>query len=129
MSVLLSDALARIKNAQLVSHDRVVVRFSKLVQDVIGIFVKEGFVEDVKVFEESKGVKHLEVYLKYLNGDAVISGAKMISKPSRRVYKSCGDIPVASKLGVCVLSTSKGVMADHEAISLGVGGEVLCEIC
>jgi small subunit ribosomal protein S8 len=59
----------------------------------------------------------------------VIRSVERVSKPGRRVYASVDAMPrVADGLGVTILSTSHGVMADHEARERNVGGEVLCKV-
>ena len=59
----------------------------------------------------------------------VIRTIERVSRPGRRVYASVKNIPsVANGLGVSILSTPKGVMADHEAKSQNLGGEVLCRV-
>ena len=52
-----------------------------------------------------------------------------VSKPGRRVYASVEDLPrINNGLGVAILSTPKGVMADHDARDANVGGEMLCTV-
>ena len=61
--------------------------------------------------------------------DKVISGIKRISKPGRRIYSRHNEIPkVLSGLGISILSTSSGVLTDHEARTKTVGGEIICEV-
>ena len=70
-----------------------------------------------------------EIELKYFDGEPVIRKIERVSKPGRRVYSSVTSMPrVANGLGVTILSTPKGVMADHEAREKNVGGEVLCMV-
>ena len=49
--------------------------------------------------------------------------------PGRRVYVGAHEIPrVQNGLGICILSTSHGVLAGDKAHQMKVGGELLCEI-
>uniref|UniRef100_UPI0013D882E7 30S ribosomal protein S8 n=2 Tax=Pseudomonadota TaxID=1224 RepID=UPI0013D882E7 len=69
------------------------------------------------------------IELKYYDGKPVIRSISRVSKPGRRVYSSVGELPrVADGLGVTIVSTPQGVMADHEARERNVGGEVLCKV-
>ena len=71
----------------------------------------------------------LEIELKYFDGEPVIREIKRVSKPGRRVYASVRDLPrINNGLGVAILSTPKGVMADHDARDANVGGEILCTV-
>ena len=128
---LLSDTLARIRNAQLVKKSSLVVHYSKLIKAFLETLLKEGYIDKLEEFEERKGVNRIKIFLKYF-GDSnapVIKEMKMISKPAKRVYRSYKNIDkVYGGLGVVVLSTSKGVLTDSEAREMRVGGEVLCNI-
>jgi len=125
----LSDMLTRIRNANIARHSRVDIPASKMKINVAKIFKEEGYVKNFKLIKDRKhGV--LRIYLKYdeLN-QGVITGLKRMSKPGRRLYVKRKDIPlILNGMGVAVLSTSKGVLADREAKKANVGGELLCSI-
>ena len=73
--------------------------------------------------------RELEIALKYHEGAPVIRMISRVSRPGRRIYAGCADLPrVAGGLGVSILSTPRGVLADHEARAAHVGGEVLCKV-
>jgi small subunit ribosomal protein S8 len=75
------------------------------------------------------GVLQYDIELKYSDSQPVIRTIERVSRPGRRVYASVKNIPsVANGLGVSILSTPKGVMADHEAKAQNLGGEVLCRV-
>ena len=77
----------------------------------------------------SVGKSEISIELKYFDGAPVVREIARVSKPGRRVYVSAKSIPhVANGLGIAILSTPKGVMADHEAREQNVGGEILCQI-
>ena len=128
---LLSDTIARVRNAQLVKKQYTVVYHSKVIENVLKVFLKEGYIDGVETFEERKGVLKIKVHLKYekKENDPVISEIKVISKPGRRVFKSYRDVDkLYGGLGTVLLSTSKGVITDNEARNIKAGGEVLCSI-
>ena len=88
------------------------------------------YISSFKVADVRKGIKSIEVKLKYsAKGDPAIKEIKKVSKPGRRVYSSVGDLPeYYSGMGVYILSTSNGVISDRKASALGVGGEVICKV-
>ncbi|THB67181.1 MAG: 30S ribosomal protein S8 [Desulfovibrio sp.] len=120
----IADMLTRIRNAHHALHGDVIVPKSKMKEALAGILKDEGYIEGFSVSESD-----ISMTLRYLEGKPVIAGLKRISKPGRRVYVSASEIPrVQNGLGVCILSTSRGVMAGQAAQDQNVGGEVLCEI-
>ncbi|MBL6621476.1 MAG: 30S ribosomal protein S8 [Rickettsiales bacterium] len=122
---VLSDMIARINNAQNASLAEAKVINSKLSKNVLNILKNEGFIEGFSEDKENKN--QLIVTLKYDLGKPIINVLKRISKPGRRVYSKIGDLPkYFNGLGIGIVSTPKGVIADYEARKLNVGGEILC---
>lgn len=120
----IADMLARIRNAHLALHKEVNVPSSKMKASLANILKQEGYVEDVVI--EDGGIK---ITLKYRNGKPAITGLRRISTPGRRVYVGATEIPrVQNGLGICILTTSRGVMDGCSARENKVGGELLCEI-
>jgi small subunit ribosomal protein S8 len=129
MSDPLSDMLTRIRNAGMAKFESVSMPHSGLKAGVARILKQEGYISDYQVAEDSKqGI--LRIDLKYdQDNRKVITGLRKVSKPGKRVYVKADEIPkVMSGMGIAVLSTSKGVMADREARHQGMGGELLCEV-
>ena len=124
----IADTLTIVRNALHARKETVEFPASKLLERLMVIFKKDGYVEDFRLLKDNKqGV--LKVYLKYENTKPGITGIKRISRPGLRVYADNGRIPrVLSGLGTAVLSTSKGVITDREARKLKIGGEVICYI-
>ena len=120
----IADMLTRIRNAHLALHKEVSVPRSKMKEAMATILKQEGYVEDVSVSE-----RDITIELKYVKGRPAIAGLKRVSKPGRRVYVNSRQIPrVQNGLGICILSTSHGVLAGDKAHQMKVGGELLCEI-
>lgn len=120
----IADMLTRIRNAHLALHKEVNVPRSRMKEALANILKQEGYVEDVAVDD-----KNIVIALKYMDGKPVISGLKRVSSPGRRVYVNSREIPkVQNGLGICVLSTSSGVLDGKTAHDKKVGGELLCEI-
>jgi small subunit ribosomal protein S8 len=126
----IADMLARIRNAVMARHDRVVIPASKLKGTIADVLKSEGYVADVARDTEDSGLEVISITLKYGKDKApAIEGIERVSKPGRRVYVRAQDIPkVRSGLGIAVLSTSRGIMSDRQARKVGVGGELLCQI-
>lgn len=122
----IADLLTRIRNANLVHHDKVEIPASKIKRAIVQILKEEGFVKDYEVLADGKqGI--LRVTLKYgPERDRVITGIKRISKPGLRVYAKNEQLPkVLGGLGIAIISTSQGLMSDKQARKNGLGGEVL----
>jgi small subunit ribosomal protein S8 len=128
MNDLLSDSLTRIRNGQIAKKKSVLVLKSKLTAAVLKVLCDQGYIKGF--FDSVDAVfPSIEVDLAYYDGAPVIKLIKRISKPGRRVYSSIGDLPKSHNgLGIKVLSTPKGILADCDARTLRVGGEVLCEV-
>ena len=124
----LGDMLTRIRNAQIRKRSNVTTPASSLRARVLDVLQAEGYIRGYSE-SETNGKAEFQIELKYFDGQPVIREIQRVSKPGRRVYSSVKAIPrVADGLGVSILSTPKGVMADHEARSQNVGGEVLCRV-
>ncbi len=131
MSIIdpLGDMLTRIRNAQMRRKSRVVTPGSKLRARVLDVLKAEGYIRGYSQIEFGNGRTEFEIELKYFDGQPVIRSIERVSKPGRRVYASVDAMPrVADGLGVTIVSTPKGVMADHSAREANVGGEVLCKV-
>src|SRR6185312_15579015 len=118
----IGDMLTRIRNAQMRRRDTVLTPASTMRGRVLDVLKSEGF---IRGYSEQK----TETDLKYADNTPVIRTIERVSRPGRRVYVSVKNIPsVMNGLGVSILSTPKGVMADHEAKSQNLGGEVVCRV-
>jgi small subunit ribosomal protein S8 len=121
----ISDLITRIRNAQQRAKSKVSTPGSQLRERVLEVLKSEGYIRGYASVEK-EGRSEIEIELKYFEGAPVIREIERVSKPGRRVYASVKNLPrVANGLGVAVLSTPKGVMADHDARDANVGGEVL----
>ncbi len=124
MSDPIADMLTRIRNAHMALHKEVRVPRSKMKEAIAAILKQEGYVEDVAVEDRT-----INISLKYHKGKPAIEGLKRVSKPGRRVYVNAGKIPrVQNGLGICIVSTSRGLREGQTAHVENIGGELLCEI-
>jgi small subunit ribosomal protein S8 len=121
--------LTRIRNAQMRRKGKVSTPGSKIRANVLDVLEQEGFIRGYSTTEYGNGRTEFEIELKYFDGEPVIKKIERVSKPGRRVYANVESVPrVANGLGITIVSTPKGVMADHSARDNNVGGEVLCKV-
>jgi small subunit ribosomal protein S8 len=125
----IADMLTRIRNANRVGRRMVVVPRSKICTGIAHVLKEEGYIEDIDVIEDS-AQGQLRIKLKYqLNGDKVIHALDRSSKPGCRVYRKVEELPkVLNGMGMCIVSTSRGVMSDRKARENNVGGELICTV-
>lgn len=125
----IADMLTRIRNAVGVERPYVDMPISKVKRGLADVLKREGYIWDWQELED-KPVTQLRIELKYgPNGERVIQRIRRISKPGRRIYTKAKDLkPILDGLGICIISTSRGVVSDREARQRNLGGEVLCEV-
>ncbi len=125
----IADMLTRIRNAVMVRHDFVLIPSARMKLSIARILKAEGFINDYEVLKD-KSHRVIKIHLKYVDkNQSIISGLERISKPGLRVYVQQEEIPrVYGGLGIAILSTSKGVMAGHQAWRQRIGGELLCYV-
>ena len=122
------DLLTKIKNAQAMKKENIKVHYSKMDEEIVSVLVKQNYLDSY----EKKGrnpKRILDIKLKYNEGKGVISGIKILSRPSRRLYLGYKEIkPVRHGYGLLVLSTPKGIMTGQDAKKAKVGGTLLFQI-
>lgn len=125
----IGDMITRIRNAQQRAKSKVSTPGSRLRASVLEVLKIEGYIRGYTAVDHGDGRSELEIELKYFDGVPVIRAIERVSKPGRRVYASVKALPrVNNGLGVAIVSTPKGVMADHAARDANVGGEILCTV-
>lgn len=131
MSDPIADMLTRVRNASTAKQPVVSMPSSKIKAALAETLKDTGFIEGYSVEDNGNNKKTLTLTLKYKGKNAapVIEGIKRVSKPSRRVYVNCTEIPrVLGGLGVAILTTSEGLMTDRAARKRNIGGELLCYV-
>ncbi len=126
---IIADMLTRIRNANQMKYDNVVVLGSNITKSIAEILKTKGYINDYEFINDPKGNK-INLSLKYgEKKERVIVGLKRISKPGLRVYAKADELPrVLNGLGIAIISTSEGLMTDKEAREKNLGGEVLAYI-
>ncbi len=129
MSDPLGDMLTRVRNGQQAGKKTIECPFSKLRENVCKVLESEGFIRGYKIVDLGGNKKDLQIQLKYAQGQGVIRQIDRVSKPGRRVYTGSKTMPrFYNGLGILVVSTPQGVMADHKARAANIGGEILCRV-
>lgn len=125
----IADMLTRIRNAQAVRKEDLVLPFSKIKYEILKLLAREEYIELVEKIEE-KSYPELHVVLKYKEDrKPFIEHIKRISKPGQRIYVSKDRLPkVLNDFGVAIISTSQGIMTNKKARRVQIGGELLFEI-
>ena len=127
MNDTISDLLTRIRNGQMSNKTSISVPYSKMKESICEVMLDEGYIDGYSS-DESK-IRTLVVELKYFEGKPVIDYIKRVSRPGLRIYKSSDEIPlVKNGLGICIVSTSQGLMTGKVAKEKKCGGEIICYI-
>jgi len=126
----IADMLTRIRNANRANLDLTDIPYSNLKKGIVEILEEEGFIKNFKVGRDRQGHPVIRVYLKKAQGPLKpLNDLQRISKPGRRVYVKCKEIPtILNDVGIAILSTSKGIMTNHKAKKENLGGELLCKV-
>lgn len=125
----IADFLTTIRNALAARRKDVAFTYTKMRYEIARVLMEEGFINNFQVSGE--GVKkQIIVSLKYLeDGTPVIRGLERVSKPGRRVYVGCDEIPkVMGGLGIAILTTPNGIITDKDARQRRIGGELICKV-
>ncbi|NUN93156.1 MAG: 30S ribosomal protein S8 [Verrucomicrobiae bacterium] len=124
----IADMLTRLRNARMRGLTAVEIPHSKLKSDIARVLKREGYIADCAVVKEGKKTR-IKVDLKSgVEGGGMI-GLRRVSTPGVRRYVRAREVPrVLGGMGICILSTSSGVMTGREARKKNVGGELLCQV-
>ena len=127
MNDTISDLLTRIRNGQMTNKSSIAAPYSKMKESICKVMLDEGYIDGYSS-DEGK-IRTLVVELKYFEGKPVIDYIKRVSRPGLRIYKSSDEIPlVKNGLGICIISTSQGLMTGKSAKEKKCGGEIICYI-
>lgn len=130
MSDTIADMLTRLRNAAAAKHKTVDVKNSRICQGIAKVLQEEGYINDFTVLDDGTKQGLIRITIKYTpTGEQVLREIKRVSKPGCRVYRGVNDIPqIIQGMGICVLSTSRGVLSDRQAKAQNIGGELLATI-
>ena len=124
----IADLLTRIRNANQNEFSKLELPSSRFKVEIVRVLKEEGYIRDYRILR-ADGRAVIKIFLKYADRERVIKKIDRVSRPSRRVYVGCEEIPrVMNGMGVAILSTPKGVMTGRQARRERIGGEVLCTV-
>lgn len=124
----ISDMINCIRNGQIVKKKKITMYFSKLKISISKVLKEEGYIENFSTIIKNKK-KFLEIKLRYFKKKPVIYNINRVSKPSLRIYKNKNNLPkIIAGFGIAIVSTSRGIMTDHNARKYGLGGEIICYV-
>ena len=124
----IADLLTRIRNGQIAGKSEVQLASSRLKASIAKVLKEEGYIADFRLDAEG-GKPRLTIGLKYFEGRPVIDRLERVSRPGLRIYRGKDELPkILGGMGTVIVSTPKGVMADHAARDANVGGEILCTV-
>ena len=123
----ISDFLTRFKNAARAGNEEFTAPYSRIKADIARILQEEGYIWNYEVVTGDH--TRIKVKPKFVDGRAVLTDLKRVSRPGRRHYVGADELPrVMSGLGISILSTPKGVMSGGNARKHNVGGELLATV-
>jgi len=122
----IADMFTRIRNAIQARKRTVTIPASNLKKEITRILHEQKFIKKYAFVDDAKQGE-IKILLKYDNDNrSAIQGITRVSTPGRRRYKKSTDLDkVLGGLGIAIVSTSKGVITDHDARKMNVGGEVI----
>lgn len=131
----ISNMLTKLRNANLVKHDHIIVNYTNINFSILKILLKQGYIKDLQIFEIINE-KKIKVFLKYKGWwfkKSVFTMLKRISKPGRRIFSNYRHFPIKCSYlknfqGFAIISTSVGIMTHIKAKKLKKGGEIICYI-
>ncbi len=122
----IADMLARIKNAQRVNKTDVSFPNSRIKRAILDVLLSEGY---ILAYTESEDKRTITMVIKYYTGQPVIQRLERKSRCGLRHYAASKDLRlIQNGFGISIVSTSRGIMSDHQARKMKLGGEVLCEV-
>ncbi len=122
----LADFCSALQNAKRANKAEVVLPHSRIKEAVARVLVEEGYLEKIDVVPVRKGVRQLYLTLREATP---FRKTRRISRPGCRYYVGAKEVPrILGGLGICVLSTPKGILVGHRAKRANVGGELLLSV-
>ncbi|MEM0243457.1 MAG: 30S ribosomal protein S8 [Candidatus Aenigmatarchaeota archaeon] len=123
---LLADVLSQIKNAERIGKKEVVVKRSKLVENVLKVMQENKYVGNIEIIPDNKqGLIKIELKNKIVDCNVIIPRFSVkideIEKYEKRFLP-------AKNVGIIILTTSKGVIDNKRAKELHIGGKLLAYV-
>ena len=120
---LLSDVLYVINNAENIGRTSVTVPASKLVKDVLMVMQRSNYIGSFEFVDDRKAGKFNIELVGKINKSRSVRPRFSIAKDEYEKWE--GRYLPAKNFGILIISTSKGVMNQKEALDMGIGGRLL----
>ena len=123
----LSNAMSTIKNAELIGKSKCEIRpASKLIGNVLKVMKDYGYIKSFEFIDDHRGGKFIVELLGRINDCKAIRPRFSVKNVEIEEFEK-RFLP-ARDFGVLVISTTKGVMSQKEAMERGLGGVLLAYV-
>ncbi len=125
----IADFLTRVRNASRARQKRFIVPSTRVRKEIARVLLQNRFIRAYAEIPASPQPKLL-IQMRYTPAqESVITGIRRLSRPGLRNYRGCDELRRGRReMGIIIVSTSRGVMSDREAVSAGIGGEAICRV-
>jgi len=127
VNYVISDFIAKLNIARKNRIKTLIINPTKIILELLDSFEKLGIIRGYSIIEGKK----VEIMLRYHRSKSIFNNLIVTSKPSRRIYiNMLGLRKFKEKYSsdVLLLSTSKGLMFDHNCQKQNLGGLLLLRI-
>ena len=119
-----TDFLIRVKNGYRASRKSISAPKSKIKVALAQMLKKYDYISDFQVDE-----KTVTLNLSYDRRIPKITDITLFSTPGRKIYSPASNLPWGkTSNSLIIISTSKGLLSQREAVKSHIGGEVIAEI-
>lgn len=128
MKTTVINSLNQMVNAQIKGSNGILCTHSKVLEKILGILCREGF---IRGFFNTKFNSSLKSYvlLKYKHNQPAIRNIIVESGPSLKLFKRYQELKKSSNgVGVFIMSTNKGLVSNDTSFHQKIGGQVLFRV-
>jgi small subunit ribosomal protein S8 len=125
----IADFLTRIRNACRAKQKRFTVPSTGVRKEIARVLLENNFIRAYTEIPACPQPKLL-IRLRYTPAqESYITNIRRLSRPGLRKYVERDELRLGRRqMGMLIISTSRGVMSDKEAIAQGIGGEAICRV-
>jgi len=125
----IADFLTRVRNACRAKQKRFTVPSTSVRKEIARVLLENNFIRAYAEVPASPQPK-LFIHLRYTPAqESLITSIDRISRPGLRRYMGREELRLSQRdMGILIVSTSRGIMSDADAVAQGIGGETLCRI-
>jgi len=119
----LADIFAIMKNTEGIGRKECIIPASKVIKGVLNVMKREKYIEDFKLVDDGKGGHVKLTLMGRINNCGVIKPRFSIGR--RDITKWEKKFLPADGIGILILTTSKGIIDQKEAVKQKTGGKLL----